>query len=328
MAEILSQSEIDALLSDIESGEALPEIETPVSKKKQVNVYDFRHPNLVSKEHLRILQMIHERFAKHLESYLITKLRSLVDAKLIAVDQVTYSEFMLSMGDPSCIYVVNIKNLHGDAILEITLPLVFHIIDRLFGGEGKEYENLRELTLIEQKVVQKVAEDFTEALAKAWEPVVPLDASIGFYQSRPSFIQIAALEEMVISISLEINVQDTTGFVNICIPFQMLEDLLPQLTSKQMVRSRVKKTEEDKFFIQKRIKQATIPVHVELGRKQITLRDLVSLEEGDILKLDQSVDDGLLIYVNDVPRFKGIPGVYRRRLSVKVVDVNRDLDLL
>ncbi|MDQ7062639.1 MAG: flagellar motor switch protein FliM [candidate division KSB1 bacterium] len=324
MAEILSQSEIDALLSDIEAGDELAVLETTSSKKKQVSVYDFRHPKIVSKEHLRILQMIHERFAKLVESYLTTRLRALVDAKLIAVDQVTYSEFMLSMSDPSCIYIMKLENLNGDAILEITLPLVFYIIDRLFGGEGNSIDKMREMTLIEQKVIEKVAAQFSDALNTAWKQVIPLDSSIEAYQSRPSFIQIAALEEMVISISLEINVQETTGFLNLCFPFQVLEEVLPQMTSQQMVRSRIKKSPDDKEVIHSRIVKANIPVHVELGRKQITLRELVQLEVGDVLKLDTRVTDDLPIFINNIERFRGKPGLYRDRVALKIVGVEKE----
>ncbi|RMD92108.1 MAG: flagellar motor switch protein FliM [Calditrichaeota bacterium] len=324
MAEILSQNEIDALLSDIEAGDAASLVEGAATKKKQVSVYDFRHPNLVSKEHLRILQVIHERYAKLLESYLTTKLRTLVDVKLIAVDQVTYSEFMLSMSDPSCIYVLSVEKLHGEAIMEITLPLVYYIVDRLFGGKGKSATKLREMTLIEQKIMQKVARYFADALNNAWLQVVPLDSKINSYQSRPSFIQIAALEEMVISISLEINLQETTGFLNICIPFQILEDILPQMTSQQMVRSRIKKTPSDRMIIKSRISQATIPIHAELGRKKISLKDLVSLEVGDVIRLDTTIDDVLTIYINNIPRFKGKPGMHRERLALKIHEVEMD----
>ncbi|RMF57431.1 MAG: flagellar motor switch protein FliM [Calditrichaeota bacterium] len=325
MAEILSQSEIDALLSDIETGEDLELVESDTSKKKQVNVYDFRHPKIVSKEHLRILQMIHERFAKLVESYLTTKLRSLVDVKLIAVDQVTYSEFMLSMSDPSCIYVLHVTRLKGDAIMEITLPLVYYIVDRLFGGEGHTIEKMREMTLIEQKVIEKVAEYFIQDLNQSWEQVIPLDSELKSYQSRPSFLQIAPLEEMVISISMEINVGETTGFINLCFPFQLLEEVLPRMSSQQMVRSRIKKTVEDRSLIRRRVEKAKIPVRVELGRKQITLRDLVSLEEGDVIKLDTRVDDPLEVYINDVPRFAARPGMHRDRIAVKIEQVNREI---
>ena len=325
MAEILSQSEIDALLSDIESGDQLEEVlETSTQKNKQVSVYDFRHPKIVSKEHLRILQMIHERFAKLVESYLTTRLRTLVDAKLIAVDQVTYSEFMLSMSDPSCIYILRLENLHGEAILEITLPLVFYIVDRLFGGEGSSLEKIREMTLIEQKVIEKVAEQFSTALNTAWEQVIPLNSSIELYQSRPSFIQIAPLEEMVISLSLEVNVQETTGFLNLCFPFQVLEEVLPKMTSQQMVRSRIKKAPDDKQVISSRIVRANIPVHVELGRKQISLRELVELEIGDVIKLDTRITDDLPILVNNIERFRGRPGIHRDRVAVKIVQVEKE----
>lgn len=322
MAEILSQSEIDALLSEIESGDANATEPGAGGRKKQVNIYDFRHPNLVSKEHLRILQMIHERFAKLVESYCTNKLRGLVDVKLIAVDQVTYSEFMLSMSDPSCIYILHIDALHGDAVMEITLPMVYYMVDRLFGGEGKSLDKLREMTLIEQEVIKKVARDIVDSLNKAWSQVIPLNAGITTYQSRPTFIQIAPLEEMVISLSLEINVHDTTGFINLCFPFQLFEDVLPKLSSQQMIRSRkIQKTKEERHAIAGRIRQASVPVSAILGHKCVTLKDLLDLKVGDVIRLDTEVSDSLPIFVDNAPKYLAKPGVYKRRIALQLTDV-------
>lgn len=322
MAEILSQSEIDALLSEIESGDTVALDEVGDVRKKQVNVYDFRHPNLVSKEHLRILQMIHERFAKLVESYFTSKLRSLVDVKLIAVDQVTYSEFMLSMSDPSCIYVLRIESLNGDAVMEITLPLVFYMVDRLFGGEGKGLDKLREMTLIEQQVISRISQDILDSLKKAWSQVIPLEGKIMNYQSRPTFIQIAPLEEMVISMSLEVNVQETTGFINLCFPFQIFEDVLPKLSSQQMIRSRkIKKTGEEREIIASRLRQASVPISVHLGQKKLSLKELLELEEGDVIRLDTELRDKLTIFVEEKPKYRGTPGVYRKKLALRINEI-------
>jgi len=135
VAEILSQKEIDQLLSSVSTEEEERD-ESYGSEAKAANVYDFKHPNRVSKDQLRTLQTIHETFAKTFNAYLAVRLRTIVDINLISVDQLQYSEFILSISDPSCIYIFRVEELNGVAILEISPQLVLFIVDRLFGGKG------------------------------------------------------------------------------------------------------------------------------------------------------------------------------------------------
>jgi len=318
MAEILSQTDIDSLLSEIDAGDDLAPQKVE-ERKRNVSVYDFRHPNLVTKDQLRLLQMVHERYAKLVESYFTTKVRKMVDVKLMAVDQVTYSEFMLSVSDPSCVYILKIEMLGGEAIIEITLPLVYYFIDRLFGGGGKTTEDLREMTIIEQHVISTIAENIVSSLNKSWHDIYALDAVISGFQARPSFIQIASLEEMVISISLEVNVQETSGFVNLCFPFRLLEDILPKLSSDEVGRKRPEdESRSDLISVSKSLKNAQMPISAELGRKNISVEDLINLEVGDVIKLHSRSDSPLRILIENESRFLARPGISGNHVAVQI----------
>ncbi|KAA3663011.1 MAG: flagellar motor switch protein FliM [Calditrichaeota bacterium] len=320
MAEILNQNEIDALLSEIDFGEAIDE-QVPEKKKRQISIYDFRHPNLISKDHLRMLQMVHERFCQLLENYLTSKLRTLVNVKLIAVDQVTYSEFSLSMSDPSCIYILRIEELQGDAIMELTLPFVFYSIDRLLGGEGRGIDVNRELTLIEQRVIGAIAAEMVREMNNAWIQVTQLNAFLSSYQSRPNFIQIAPIEEIVISVSIEVKAQQTTGFINLCFPIQIFETILPQMTAHQMIRSRkIERTSDEKSQLYQKIYAVNMPIHAELGRRSITLKEFIELEEGDVIRLDSLIDGDVPIYVNGAMRYTGRPGTVQNHIALEIED--------
>ncbi|KAA3615471.1 MAG: flagellar motor switch protein FliM [Calditrichaeota bacterium] len=320
MAEILNQNEIDALLSEIDSGDAV-EAKSPEKKKRQISIYDFRHPNLISKDHLRMLQMVHERFCQLLENYLTSKLRTLVNVKLIAVDQVTYSEFSLSMSDPSCIYILRVEELQGDAIMELTLPFVFYGIDRLLGGEGKGIDVNRELTLIEQRVVGAIAAEMVHEMNNAWIQVTQLNAFLSSYQSRPNFIQIAPIEEIVISVSIEVKAQHTTGFINLCFPIQIFETILPQMTAHQMIRSRkIERTKDEQAQLFKQVHSVQMPIHAELGRRSITLKEFVELNEGDIVRLDTSVSGDVPVFINGSPRYRGRPGLIDNHIALELTD--------
>ncbi|MCA9734904.1 MAG: flagellar motor switch protein FliM [Deferribacteres bacterium] len=318
MAEILNQNEIDALLSEIDFGEAIEE-QAPEKKKRQISIYDFRHPNLISKDHLRMLQMVHERFCQLLENYLTSKLRTLVNVKLIAVDQVTYSEFSLSMSDPSCIYILRIEELQGDAIMELTLPFVFYSIDRLLGGEGRGIDVNRELTLIEQRVIGAIAAEMVREMNNAWIQVTQLNAFLSSYQSRPNFIQIAPIEEIVISVSIEVKAQQTTGFINLCFPIQIFETILPKMTAHQMIRSRkIERTDDEKSHLYKKIYSVKMPIHAELGRRSISLKEFIELEEGDVIRLNSEINGDVPIFVNGALRYKGRPGTMQNRIALEI----------
>lgn len=319
MAEILNQNEIDALLSEIDFGEAAEE-QAPEKKKRQISIYDFRHPNLISKDHLRMLQMVHERFCQLLENYLTSKLRTLVNVKLIAVDQVTYSEFSLSMSDPSCIYILRIEELQGDAIMELTLPFVFYGIDRLLGGEGKGIDVNRELTLIEQRVIGAISAEMVREMNNAWIQVTQLNAFLSSYQSRPNFIQIAPIEEIVVSVSIEVKAQQTTGFINLCFPIQIFETILPQMTAHQMIRSRkIERTKAEKTELMQQVQSVEMPIHAELGHRSITLKEFIDLNEGDVIRLDTETNGDVPIYVNGALRYRGKPGVVKNHVALEIV---------
>lgn len=319
MAEILSQQQIDALLSEIESGEQ--GIETAVERRQaKVILYDFRHPNVLSKDQSRLLEMVHARFAKLVEGYLTSTLRKLVNVSLIAIDQVTYADYVLSMSDPSCIYVLHMEKLEGESLMEITLPLVFLLVDRLFGGEGKGTDDVREMTQIEQHVIAKIADDLVGFLNKAWDEVYPIGTSISGFQSRPNFIQIASPEEMVISISLEVSIKSLSGSINLGLPYRLFEEVLATAGKKQdaIARRLKKRSMRERRILSSQVRRATMPVRVTLGQKKITVGDLLALEIGDVICLDTLVDDALTVYIDEVPRFLGRPGMSGTRLAVQI----------
>ena len=324
MSKILSQEEIDALLS----GEGLGTggVTAPAEgvgeeqKEKLVSLYDFKHPNRVSKDQLRTIQTIHEAFARGFATHLSTRLRSLVDIDLTSVDQLTYSEFIMSMADPSAVYIFNIKELEGDAILEISPQLVLYIIDRSFGGEGGVIQEAREITIIEQNVMKKIVENALEQLVRAWQNITPLTLELRDFETNPQLIQISPPGETAIMISFEVKIQDFSSLLNLCFPYFVLEDVMPKLSAQhQIAHNQKKKTHHDEGIVQHKLRMAEIPVKVNLGKTELTLRDILGLEEGDIVRLDNRLDQSLDVVVGDTVKFKAKPGIYRNHKAVQIV---------
>lgn len=322
MAEILSQKEIDALLSSVsdEEGAAPGEVEEEAAEGKAANVYDFKHPNRVSKDQLRTLQTIHEAFAKTFNAHLAVRLRTIVDINLISVDQLQYSEFILSISDPSCIYIFRVEELNGVAILELSPNLVLYIVDRLFGGKGQATEEARPITTIEQTIMKKIIEKAMENLSTAWQQVAPLTFILEGFESNPDVVQIAPPGETVITISLEIKIQDTSSLMNICFPYLILEDIISNLNVQNFISmSKKESSEEQTQTINERLKLSSLPIIAYLGRTDIAVKDLMNLKLGDVVRLNNRVDDFLEITIGGNKKFLGRPGLKGKKKAIKIV---------
>lgn len=328
MAEILSQKEIDALLSTVSldeggGGAEAASAETGGEQEvesKSASLYDFKHPNRVSKDQLRTLQNIHETFAKTFNAYMAVRLRTIVDINLISVDQLQYSEFILSISDPSCIYIFRIEELNGVGILEVSPQLVLYIVDRLFGGKGSTAEEARVITAIEQTVMKKIIEKAMENLATAWQQVSPLTFILEGFESNPDVVQIAPPGETVITISLEIKIQDTSSLMNICYPYLTLEDIISKLNVQHFVSMTKKEvSEEEQEMINDRLKLTALPLIAYLGNTRITIKDLINMKRGDVLRLDKRIDDLLEIEIGGSRKYFGRPGVSGKKKAIKIV---------
>ncbi|MCK4967394.1 flagellar motor switch protein FliM [bacterium] len=325
MAEILSQKEIDALLSTVSSDEKEADVSADEEsmdeeEAKSVNVYDFKHPNRVSKDQLRTLQSIHEAFAKTFNAYLAVRLRTIVDINLISVDQLQYSEFILSISDPSCIYIFRIEELNGVGILEISPQLVLFIVDRMFGGKGGAIEEARVITNIEQTVMKKIIEKAMENLATSWQQVAPLTFILEGFESNPDVVQIAPPGETVITISLEIKIQDSSSLMNICFPYLTLEDVISKLNVQHFVSTTKKDlSEKEAEVINERMKLSHLPIVCLLGKSSMTIKDLINLHKGDVVKLDKRVDSHLEIDVGGSKKYIGKPGISGKKKAVKII---------
>ncbi len=320
MSEILSQEEVDALLNAVSSGqiESIDEVKEK-ELEKSVTVYDFKHPDRVSKDQVRTLQMLHDGFARAFSSTLSAHLRTIVDIDLVSVDQITYSEFIMSMSDPSCIYIFSMKPIEGNSILEITPQLAFSIFDRMFGGQGQSLELNRELTNIEQIVISKVVNFALKDLAKAWEHVVSLDMRLEGKESNPQFVQVAPPGETVILISFEIKTLNSSGLMSICYPYMVLESIISKLSGQHWITFlRKEATEGHQDIITSRLMQASAPIKVILGKTKLTVQDILDLKTGDVIKLRKDVKDELVMMVGNNPKYYCKPGVLKDHLAVKI----------
>ncbi|MFH1010060.1 MAG: flagellar motor switch protein FliM [bacterium] len=318
MSKILTQEEIDALLRNVSQGQSVSAIEE--SKERSSHLYDFKHPDRISKEQLRTLRTIHDGFARTFGTYLSTSLRTMVDINLLSIDQVAYGEYMLALSVPSCIYVISSKNLKGSGILEIAPQFALMLVDRLLGGSGSRVDRVREITIIEQNILKRVVDKALVILNDAWHHIVPVNLYVESFESNPQFVQIAPASETAAVIFFEIVVRDMTLPLNICFPYFVLEPLLQHLADESwMALTRRRGSVQEVSDIRARLQLTPLVLTVQLGQTTIRLRDLLNLQQGSILALNERRDQELKIRVNGKVKFWAMPGTSNNRKAVKIL---------
>lgn len=327
MGEILSQSEIDALLNALSSGEVNADEIKKEETKKKIRVYDFKRPNKFSKDQLHTLQVIHENYGRLLTTFFSAHLRSLVTINVLSVEQLTYDEFIRSIPNPTTLNIITMNPLEGNAILEINPAIVFSVLDRLFGGPGKPPEKTRSLTDIERTVIERITLKILDLLKEAWENIISMNPRLETIETNPQFTQIVAPTEMVVLVTLETKIGDGEGLINLCIPYLVLEPILSKLSAHfWFARSSKEATTEHIQTLQKRIEKTPLAVTALLGQATISLRELLDLQRGDVVALDHRVSEPLQIFVGSRSKFKASPGMVGSKMAVQITEVLNEGD--
>ena len=320
MADVLSQNEIDELLSAISTGVVNAENIKLEQKQKKIKLYDFKRPDKFSKDQIRTLYMLHENFARLLNTYLSAHLRTIVQVNVASVDQLTYEEFIRSMPNPSVISVFEMRPLSGNALMEINPAVIFSIIDRLFGGVGTPPAKPRELTDIEETIVARIVNKAMECLQEAWRQVVNVEPRMEAIESNPQFTQIVPPNDMVVIITLQTRIAQTEGFINLCIPYLVLEPIMPKLTTSFWVASSIARagSQTNATLLQKKLERTMVPVMVELGKVSVTVHEMLDLSVGDVIRLDSRVNEELAVIIGQRQKFKCKPGSANNRIAVQI----------
>jgi flagellar motor switch protein FliM len=325
----LSQEEIDALINSL-SGPAAPvkEVET-----KRIKSFDFRFNKRLDKfsnNQLQTLRTLHENFTRLLNNSLSVYLRTRVEASIVSIEQISYGDFIASIGIPSILAIYSMDPLPGSGVVQVDLNLVFSIIDRLLGGPGWFPSKLRDLTDIERTLMQRFMARMLNSYRESWNYLLTLSLKIEALDSNPQFIpRIIPLDQIVAYVSMELKVGDMAGVMNFCLPYLVLQSVGSQLTDFQWSPTVVAgrgMTEEDLAQLTRNVERASVDLQVELGKTHVSLRDLVALKPGDVLVFDKPTSEPLVAKINDKEKFKVYPGMHRDKLAVQVSKIVRNED--
>lgn len=285
-------------------------------------LYNFRRPDKFSKEHLKALQDIHRDFVRHLAQILTAYLRMEVRIDVISVDQLTYEEYICSMPSNIQNMVFKLNPLTGEVSMGMSPDVLAVVLDRMLGGAGIVNEHGKELTQIEELLTTKFTEKIIKILEESWSAILPVKSEFVALANGYHSVPITTNGEIVSLISFEVRLgQKNFGLMNLCFPYPVLETVLPKLTPQYIYQhASVASNEVGRNETLEKIKSAYLEMQVILGKTKLQINDVLDLKVNDVIKLDQKLNEELIVCVNKKKKFFVIPGVINNKICVKIVD--------
>ncbi|WP_250278428.1 flagellar motor switch protein FliM [[Clostridium] colinum] len=323
MSEILSQEEIDSLLSAMASGNN-EVIEQAPENEKKVSLYNFARPSKFGKEQLRTLEVIFDNFARISSSFLTGYLRSTTTIEVISSEQVTYGEFNNSLLNPVVLSIIDFNPFKGSILLDLSSNIGYAMIDRILGGTGKTVSKIREFTEIEVTLLSKIMEKLVDRLEEPWSQVCEINPRLEKLETNAQFAQIMSPNEMVALVTLSIKVGDIEGLMNFCIPYIVIEPIVGNLNTKHWF-STVDGNNDGQYrpFVESHLQETKIPISVIVGKTNITVDEFINIQVGDVIPLDSYVTSDFKVKVGDLTKFYAKPGVNKGKNAIQITSIIR-----
>jgi flagellar motor switch protein FliM len=331
MAETLEQSEVDALMAAVESGDVASEDAgsqqvfahrggTTPSTAVQIRDYDFKRPERVSKGQMRALESLHEGFARNFGASMSGFLRTIIEVKVGSIEQMTFSEFTQSLPTPTCFNLLSCDPLKGNMCLEVSPLIIFPIIDRLLGGSSADlFIPQRPLTAIEQRLVNKILDRAMTNLSEAWAGVEQIQFQLEHSESNPALVQIVPPNEVVVVLNFELKLGDRSGTMSLCIPYNVIEPVVHQLSNQTWEAYRADVRDPRlRQRVAGHLESTRVPVNAELATTSIKLQDLMNLQEGDLITTEKPASRPVTLNIGGRHKFIGNLGQFRGSRAFKV----------
>jgi len=328
MAEILSQSQIDELLNNLSSGDvSIQELE---SSEKKIKEYDFRSPKKITKETIKLLKGIYENYCRMVTSQLTSSLRLMCDVTVEQVEESIFHEFNNALDDYVLMGLIDVKYpdktmADSQILMEVSKPLSFVIIDRLLGGSGEEYGNLRDYTDIELSLLGNMIKQLVKLMGGTWESTMEIETELSKVETNARFIQSINYNDTVVIIVLNVSLNQSNGKLTICIPSSILDEIFKKAST--MLRNNNKRSEqsieEQRAAIMDSLKFSKLTVAGTLGNAQATLQDVVNMQVGDLIILDKRANADVDINVDGEKWFEGKWGTRRNKGVIRINKIIR-----
>lgn len=318
MAQVLSQEEVNALLNGISGGEVETEQEE-IPEDSETQTYDLTSQNKVVRERMPVLEMITEKFSRIFGTTLSSLLKRIVNVNIMSVDMLKYGEFMKGIPLPASLHVFKMDPLRGSSVFIVESQVIFALVDIMFGGTGRETFKIegRDFTTIENNLIKRVILSALSDLEKVWKPVI--DLAIVYLKSEinPQFAQIMVPTDVAIVINFEIDMGFSTGTLTLCMSYSMIEPIKKKLEGTYQDET-LGGNKEWATKLKEGLKLSEVDLTVELGKTELTGREIISLKNGDVIPLDHCYTDDLDVYIEDIIKFRGKPGIYKGNQAVEI----------
>jgi flagellar motor switch protein FliM len=327
MGDVLSQSEVESLLAALDpaaSASKAPVVERqrdPAELGAQISVYDFKRPERVSKDQIRTIHALHEGFGREFGAVLSGMVRSIVEVKLVSVDQLTYSEFVFSLENPTCFNLLRADPLDGHVILDVNPSILFPIIDRLLGGGRMPAQSVprRPLTEIELRLLSRLTDHAITGLTSAWSKVCELKLKVTHVESNPQLVQIVPPNEVIVLVSFEIVLGENRGVMNLCIPYNTIEPLSAKLSANTWTSYTQKQADRRQIVnLETGVAGAAIEMVVYMASSKLTASEVMNLSVGDVIVTECDHKRPLTISLEGRPKFEGFAGLIKGHKAVRV----------
>lgn len=328
MEQVLSQQEIDRLLSAMTSGELDKEVVEEENELSKVKDYDFRRPTKLSKEYVNTLHMILEDFSKMGSGVLSTSLRTNVQLQLAAIEQISYDEFIHSIPKFTLLGMFRSQPLNGIQMLEMNPQLCMLLVELLCGGleirqmqkAEEDFSEKKSFTDIELSILESVVQSLTEVYEHVWKDIAELNTVVDGLDTNPQLMQNMSPNEPVILATFTVKILETTTFINLCIPYVFFEGIIDKLSFRNWFDTNKTVNSQDTDELQKSMNSVQLELEVLLGNAQMNLSDFLHLAPGDVIKLDRKITEPLVTYIEGKPFYRVRPGRKDGQLAVELID--------
>lgn len=322
MADVLSQNEIDALLSALSTGEIESDEVGKEDEKHKIKLYDFRSPQKFSKEHIRTLELIHDNYARIISNYLTGQTRQNVKVKIETVEQITYEEFIHSVQNPTIITIFKMPPLAGTIIFETNPQFSLQVIDVLLGGKGDRKTETKEFTDIDKNIMRQITTGMINNLKSAWDSILDVEPEVETIETNPAVNQTMAPNDPVALITFSVEMNKRSTFINMCLPYLSIEKILDKLVVQYAFRSDDEGLlSESREKLEKGISKVDVDVIAELGHASVTVDDFLKLTIGDVIKLDTKCSSPVKVYVGNEECYYAKPGIAGKNMGVVILDI-------
>ncbi len=327
MSEVLSQNEIDELLSALAAGSDFVAENPALVAVDKIRPYNFRTANRFPKEQIRMFQLIFENYANRLSTFFSGTLRAISEVEVISIEEQTYLEYSNSLPTPVMLAVVNMPPLAGSSLMEVSSTIAFEIISRLLGGTAQLTEDIsKQYTEIEVSILTRVLQQMLGLMGECWEKVVNTNAMLDRIETSAQFAQVTAVNEPIVIITMNVKIGKVSGIVNFCIPHVAVQPIAKLLGTKTWYNDAPQRQSDElqRSKLSSHITGTQLVLHAMFNSTKATVRDIVNLQVGDVIRIDHQIEQKITVKVEHITKFKGTIGLSGQRVAIKISEVLKE----